>query len=90
MNLVSLNKIKKKLIEHNYDDIIYLDYANDGRHKYMVITSDGKKIKFGNINYEDYLIHKDKKRRDNFRNRNKRFLNYDKYSPAQLSYNILW
>jgi hypothetical protein len=89
MNLANLNVIKNKLKQYDYI-VSDVGYANDNKHKYYIVTKDGKKIKFGNINYEDYLIHKDDKRRMNFRNRNKRFLNYDKYSPAQLSYNILW
>jgi len=39
-----------------YDEI---GYTNDGKHKYYVKIN-GKKVKFGSIDYEDYLIHKDK------------------------------
>lgn len=38
-----------------YDSI---EYANDGKHKYIV-TVNKKKIPFGSILYEDYLIHND-------------------------------
>ena len=58
--------------------------------KYMVFNEDGKKIHFGSIIHEDYTKHKDKKRRDNFRTRNKKWKDADKYTPAHLSYYLLW
>ena len=33
---------------------------------------------------------KNKKRRQNFRNRNRRWADTEKYSPAHLSYYLLW
>jgi hypothetical protein len=40
-------------------NIKYLDigYSTAKDKKYYVINKDGKKINFGNRNYEDYLIH---------------------------------
>ena len=74
----------------------YLTFLNELRNKdkkYYVILKNGKIIHYGNINYQDYLIHQDDKRRDNFK---KRF--YKQYikikdnieSPLYWSYNILW
>ena len=54
----------------------------------------GKKIKtaqFGDSRYQDYTMHKDKQRRDRYRNRHKGNLAKTTYmSPAYLSYYILW
>ena len=64
--------------------------------KFTAIFSDekGKKIKtvqFGDSRYEDYTIHKDKQRRDKYKNRHKGNLAKTTYmSPAYLSYYILW
>ena len=56
----------------------------------MVFNEEGKKVHFGSIIHEDYTKHKDKQRRDNFRNRNRRWKDADKYTPAHLSYYLLW
>ena len=57
--------------------------------KYMV--SDGKKlIHFGQMGYEDYTKHHDEKRRELFRKRNHKWATAEKYSPAWLSYYLLW
>lgn len=63
--------------------------------KYTAIFYDGdKKIKtsqFGDNRYEDYTQHKDKQRRDKYRNRHKKDLNTGDYMrPGFLSYYILW
>ena len=57
--------------------------------KYMVFDGN-KMVHFGMMLYEDYTKHGDTKRRDNFRKRNHRWANAPKYSPAYLSYNLLW
>ena len=57
--------------------------------KYMVF--DGTKmVHFGQMAYEDYTKHNDEKRRMNFRKRNHRWAHAPKYSPANLSYRLLW
>ena len=57
--------------------------------KFMVF--DGRTmVHFGQMGYEDYTKHGDEKRRDNFRKRNHRWASAPRYSPAYLSYNILW
>lgn len=45
---------------------------------------------FGDSRYDDYTIHRDKQRRDNYRNRMRRFKNADRYSAGYLSYHLLW
>ena len=93
-NLVSLNKLKRIAKEKGLDKYIKeYDYANDGKHKYQIININNKKIKFGNINYQDYLTHHDNERRNNFRSRFKKL--YDKFknninSKILYSYDLLW
>ena len=48
---------------------------------------------FGNINYEDFSYHKNNTRRENYLKRSgniKGNWENNKYSPNQLSRNILW
>lgn len=45
---------------------VSLDYSTRKNNKYMVKLSDGKKVHFGSPKYEDFLIHKDEKRRDKY------------------------
>jgi len=57
--------------------------------KYMVF--DGHRmIHFGQMGYEDYTKHHDEKRRMNFKKRNHRWSKASIYSPAWLSYYLLW
>ena len=59
--------------------------------KYMIYDPYvGRMVHFGQMNYEDYTKHKDEKRRQNFLNRNKAWKNRYLYSPAYLSYTLLW
>ncbi len=64
--------------------------------KYYVIYN-GKRINFGDSRYEDYTIHKDKTRKDNYLKRHKairlkngNFAYLDRTRPAYWSYNLLW
>ena len=61
--------------------------------KFMVVSPDGTRSHFGDINYQDYTKHKNKDRqlryltranaiRGNWKN--------DMYSPNNLSINLLW
>lgn len=73
MNLVSLSVIKNKIKNMNLNRLISeVGYANDGNKKYYVILKNTKrKIKFGDLNYDDYLITENKQKRINYRNRHK-------------------
>lgn len=61
--------------------------------KYMIITPENKRVHFGNINYEDFTKHKNEIRRQSYL---KRAMNIkgnwkdNKYSPNNLSINLLW
>jgi hypothetical protein len=58
--------------------------------KYMIKKPDGKMVHFGASGYTDYTAHKDKERRKRFRTRNHKWASSPKWSPAWLSYHLLW
>ena len=69
-NLVSLNKLKKVAKQNDLMKYIKdIGYSNVKDKKYYVITIDNKKVNFGYIKMEDYLIHHDKERRKKFKER---------------------
>lgn len=49
-----------------------------------------KLINFGQMNYEDFTKHKDEKRRQNFLSRNSKWAKAKPFTPAFLSYYLLW
>lgn len=57
--------------------------------KYMVYNG-GKWVHFGQKGYEDFTLHGDEKRRDNFRRRNRKWAMAEPMTPAFLSYYLLW
>lgn len=58
--------------------------------KYMVMSPVGKPIHFGQLGYADFSEHKDEKRRQLFRTRNAKWANSPKWTPAWLSFHLLW
>ena len=69
----------------------HLEKADDGKHKYIAVFDDGKRVPFGADGYEDYTIHKDSARREAYRARHKKDLETnDPLRPGYLSYYILW
>ena len=54
------------------------------------MNDDNKLVHFGDQRYEDYTKHKDNTRRDNFKKRNIKWGYAPKYSPAWLSFWLLW
>ena len=81
----ALKKIKKLLGED-----VKLFISTRKNKKYMVENPSGQMVHFGFFGMEDYLKHKNKLRRDRFRIRNKKWAMADKWTPAWLSYHILW
>ena len=74
-----------------------LEISRRANKKYVVTLPNDEKIHFGDSRYQDVLIHRDLKRRCNYRDRAFKIrdkygnLNYkDKYSANFLSYNLLW
>ena len=87
---VSNPEVVLKQLKKYYGDEVDLYLSTSKHKKYMVFNEEGKKIHFGSMLYQDYIKHKDKKRRESFRNRNKRWADADKYIPAHLSFYLLW
>ncbi len=57
--------------------------------KYMVFDGN-KMVHFGQIGFEDATKHHDERRIRNFKSRNRRWETASRYSPAWLSYKLLW
>ena len=61
--------------------------------KYMVVSPDGRRSHFGDINYQDFTKHQDKNRQLRYLTRANAIRGNwanDKYSPNNLSINLLW
>jgi hypothetical protein len=57
--------------------------------KYMIFHNN-KPMYFGQMGFEDYTKHNDELRQQRFLNRNKKWKTFQKYTPAYLSYHLLW
>lgn len=80
-----------KLAQKYYGDDVYITVSTRKDKKYMLLNPNTNKfIHFGLLPYEDYTYHKNLLRRNNFKNRNKKWANAEKYSPAYASYYLLW
>ena len=83
------DKVKVNLEKYYGKDVeIYLSTRK--ANKYMVVSPENKKVHFGSILYEDYTKHLDKKRQKSFFNRNHKWKDAKPYTPANLSYYLLW
>ena len=61
--------------------------------KYMVTTPEGRRVHFGQMEYEDYTRHGDKTRRKNYLRRSAKIRGdwkKDKYSANNLARKLLW
>ena len=84
---IKVKELFKKYIT-NADYKLELSTRKDK--KYMLIMPNGHKIHFGQMQYEDYTKHIDPIRRKLFQKRNHLWKNAEKYTPAWLSYYLLW
>ena len=74
-----------------YGKDVVMDVSTRKDKKYMILNPDNDKwVHFGQMGYEDFTKHKDKLRRELFEKRNHMWVNRPKYSPAYLSYVLLW
>lgn len=67
--------------------------ANDGKHKYYIITNNNKKVFFGAFGYSDYTIHKDDKRKQRYIDRHQKRESQFWDNPDKASYwalKLLW
>ena len=61
--------------------------------KYMILNDENKYIHFGDSRYTDYTVHNDLERRKRYLSRASKIRGEwkkDKYSPNNLSQNLLW
>jgi len=87
MRTSDINEVQRLADTHNIGEI----FPSTRKHKkYMIRDKTGKLIHFGDNRYEDFTIHHDLKRRENFRKRNAKWKDASKNTPAWLSYHLLW
>jgi len=86
MRTSDINEVQRLADTHNIGEI----FPSTRKHKKYMIRDKTKTIHFGDNRYEDFTIHHDLKRRDNFRKRNAKWKDASKNSPAWLSYHLLW
>jgi hypothetical protein len=90
-NLLPLKVIKNKIKSLGLEKyVLTVDYATDRTHKYKVKLVSGETVNFGHKHYEDFLIHGDEKRRENYRNRHRNDKINDITKPGFWSYRVLW
>ena len=83
-----IEKVRK--IAHKMNlNMVYPSTRKDK--KYMIRDPLSRKfIHFGQMGYQDYSRHMDIERKNKFKNRNKKWADAEIYSPAFLSYWLLW
>lgn len=81
--------VQKALHKHYGKNVALFESSRKDK-KFMVINPDGKKVHFGQKGYQDWHIHQDPLRRQLFRTRNARWAAAPKWTPAHLSYYVLW
>ena len=93
-----LSKIKRNAKQNGYDPEA-ITLADDGIHKLVYQTPDGRQVRFGAVGYGDFILwsSKDKalgeRKRKAYRARATKIKGdwkKDKYSPNNLAINILW
>lgn len=84
----SPQKAIKNLQKYYGTDALYISSRSDK--KYMVQDPRGRWIHFGQMGYQDFTKHKDKGRRKLFQQRNHNWQYAHPFTPAHLSWYILW
>jgi len=91
INDFSNPKIVFKNARKLYGNNIMIQLSTRKNKKYMIYDKDNNKwVHFGFFGMEDYTKHKNDIRKQNFENRNHKWAFKDEYSPAFLSYYLLW
>lgn len=81
--------VRKKVDQYLGKDI-QLYISTRPTKKYMIQNSDGKFIHFGEMGYYDHTRTLDEVKRRSFRSRNAKWAEAPKWTPAWLSYYLLW
>ena len=83
--------VHQKFVEYGLDRFATIGMSLNKNKKYVVqLKSNGKKIHFGDIRYQDYTFHLDEIRRDKFRSRNHKWSDAKVFTSMWLSYYLLW
>lgn len=79
-------------LKNMYDKIYYPYPSTDSTHKYLIITSTGKKLRFGRKGYEHYTEgHLDEERKQRYLDRHKKRENWNDFNSAGAwSAKFLW
>jgi hypothetical protein len=91
MNRVSDIKKVNKLSKIIYEKPV--EPSTRKNKKYMILNDHNKYVHFGDSRYEDFTKHQDKERLKNYLSRASKIKGNwkkDKYSPNNLSINLLW
>lgn len=84
-------KVVYKKARQVFGKDVELYQSNNQTKKYAIVDPNTHKIvNFGQMGYEDYTKHNDAVRRERFLKRNHKWKNAYQYSPAYLSYHLLW
>ena len=74
-----------------YGNKVMIELSDNKNKKYKLWNPNTKKwIHFGDLRYSDYTKHNDPERRTNFRLRNAKWADASMYSPAYMSFWLLW
>lgn len=82
--------VKEKLEKYTKDPNYALFLSSREDKKYMVLNESGKMVHFGQMYYKDYTKTGDEEQRMKFKDRNAKWAGQPKFTPAHLSYNLLW
>ena len=80
------DEVKKKARKYRLNPV----YESTRRNKKYMVYDGDKFIHFGQFPFEDFTKHHDKTRLEAFRRRNWRWQYSDVYTPAWLSFHLLW
>lgn len=70
--------------------IYYLKKLINNKKKYLIVTPENKKIRFGDSSYSDYTIHKDDIRKQQYIRRHRNDKLDDVNSAGFYAMNLLW
>ena len=92
-NFSNPKTVNKKAVQYLGENV-KIKLSNKSDKKYMVLNPNTNKyVYFGAMGYEDFTKHNDVNKRKNYLNRSAKIIGKwkdDKYSPNNLSRNILW
>ena len=87
-----MNQVLKNAKSYLGNDVIILPSTRKNK-KFMIMNPNNKYVHFGDKRYEDFTQHKNKDRQQNYLKRSSNIKGNwknNKYSPNNLSMNILW